>query len=576
MIMKRLATWMLCSVLFAAPVSAQEGQEIIEHRGDRYVINVYAMKPDKELTLMDVLQTCPELLSDNGKQLNADYEIRVDNVALVMDYETVLETLKASDINTIQVYLTSVVSTGGSGHGGIIDIYLKEQPDGSTSGRLQMEGSTRGCGNAFAHIATQTGNVTVRGYALTNLKYGRSTPTDCDGLSTRAGLENVHLDIDWKLSERDDLKIKLTQNFLDDKVHTTDDDAADITELHRYWGGVAQYTRTLNDRGATVMAEGGVEYQKTNVENVKQQDCLTYYITEATIPFLNNALTMLAGWEIDYDNLLTTRYDRQQMLFNDLFLQFDYTKGPWVLTLGDRLRIVNYWHRPYNASDNSLWGNNRTENSYLASAGYKTGGHFVQGMFSHDYITPLIYNFITYDENMNRQYHSDIRTNMVYLAEARYAYQQADLAVSGSVIHSWSTDAILADEQYTGIRASATWRKGCLRLTAGADFYHGRVKGSENDTDRSDNFFNLRLLPTLMLGGGLRISSRLLYNSQQYLLFDLPAHLYASVNVSKDLGRHCTLSADFHDLAGLPEMTSLQSIRAYDNRAVTFGFIYRF
>ena len=90
---------------------------------------------------------------------------------------------------------------------------------------------------------------------------------------------------------------------------------------------------------------------------------------------------------------------------------------------------------------------------------------------------------------------------MVYLAEARYAYQQADLAVSGSVIHSWSTDAILADEQYTGIRASATWRKGCLRLTAGADF---------------------------------------------------------------------------HDLAGLPEMTSLQSIRAYDNRAVTFGFIYRF
>ncbi len=143
-------------------------------------------------------------------------------------------------------------------------------------------------------------------------------------------------------------------------------------------------------------------------------------------------------------------------------------------------------------------------------------------------------------------------------------------------MHSWSDNAILADEQYTGVRASATWRKGCLRLTAGADFYHGRVKGAENDIDRSDNFFNLRLLPTLMLGGGLRISSRLFYNSQQHLLFDLPAHLYASVKVSKDLGRHCTISADFHDLAGSPEMTTLQASRAYDNRAVTFGFIYRF
>lgn len=574
--MKRLATLMLCLVLFAAPISAQEVQQIIEHLGDRYVINVDAMKPDKEMTLMDVLQTCPELMSDNGKQLHSDYEIRVDNVALVMDYETVLEALKASDINTIDVYLTSAVSTGGSGHDGIIDIYLKEQPDGSTLGRLQLEGSTRGCGNAFAHIATKAGNVTVRGYALTNLKYGRGTPTDYEGLSARRGLENVHLDIDWKLSERDDLKIKLTQNFQDDKLRITGDDAMEIAELQRYWGGVAQYTRTLNDQGATVMVEGGVNYLKTNVDDVKQQECLAYYYTEASIPCLNNALNILAGWEIDYDNLLTTRYDRQQMLFNDLYLQFDYTKGPWVLTLGDRFRIVNYWHRFYDSSDNSLFGKNRTENSYLLSAGHKTGGHFVQGMFSHDYFTPLINNYLTYDDDMNRLYHSDIRTHMVYQAEARYTYQQGDLAVSASVIHSWSDNAILADEQYTGIRASATWRKGCLRLTAGADFYHGHVKGSENDIDRSDNFFNLRLLPTLMLGDGLRISSHLFYNSQQHLLFDLPAHLYASVKVSKDLGRHCTISADFHDLAGTPEMTLLQASRAYDNRAVTFGFIYRF
>ena len=65
--MVRLVTYILCLVLFPVDILAQKEQEIIEHKGDRYVINVDAMKPDKEMTLMDVLQTCPELLSGDGR-----------------------------------------------------------------------------------------------------------------------------------------------------------------------------------------------------------------------------------------------------------------------------------------------------------------------------------------------------------------------------------------------------------------------------------------------------------------------------------------------------------------------------
>lgn len=577
--MVKLVTYILCLVLFPVEMSAQKELEIIEHRGDRYVINVEAMKPDKEMTLMDVLQTCPELLSGDGKRLNTDYEIRMDNVVLVMDDETVLEALKASEISTVEIYLYTSVSTGGGGQLGTIDIYLKEQADGTTSGKAAAYGSTRGNGKAYADITTRTGNVTVRGYALTNLKYARGTLSDDKWFSSRQGVENVHLNLDWNISENDNLKIKLFQNFLDGKqrMEIDQENTMIIPELQRYWAGSASYTRTLNERGATLLAECGIDYLNTSYEEYKQKDFFTYYFTEANIPCLSNDLNILAGWEIDYYNLWSPGTDRQQMMYNDLYLQLDYTKGPWVLAVGDRLRFVNYWHRTYNTSDASLWSNNRIEHSYLASAGYKAGGHFVQGVFSRDYTTPLVYSFYSIDEmTEKRMYLTDFKTNMMYNAEARYTYQQEDLVVNGSALHSWTSNSLLADERYTGIRTSVTWRKGRLRLTAGADFYHWYANSTEYEIDKHDNFFNFRLLPTLLLNGGLRISSRLLYNSQKDLLVETPSHLYASVKVSKDLGSHCTLSVDFHDLAGTQRTAYYQLGSSYDNRAVTFGIIYRF
>jgi hypothetical protein len=577
--MKRLLTAILCSLLLSGGAFAQEEQEIIEHFGDRYVIHVDALNPDREMTLMDVLQTCPELMSANGKQLSSDFEIRVDNIVLTMDDETILEALKASEINTVEVYMYSPVDTGGAGRCGVIDIYFKEQEDGATRGKLLLEGSTRGNGKAYADVITRTGNVTFRAHALSNLGYARGTLSDYDWYSLRKGIENVHLNIDWNISERDNLKIKLTQNFLDykERIRVEQGTIQSMPELQRYWGGVASYTHTLNDAGATVLAEGGVEYQNLSFEESRQRDCYAYYFTETSIP-LNDDLALLAGWEIDYDNAWTEDYDRQQTMFNDLYLQFDYTKGPWVLALGDRFRIINYWHRTFNTDDTSLWNNNRTEHSFLASAGYKTGGHFVQGLFVRDYFTPSVYDlYAGYDETSRRRtYITGYQTKMAYCAEARYTYQQPDLVVSGSVLHSWESNSLLYNEQYTGVRASATWRKGPLRLTAGADYFHGYVSGSDFDIDKHNNFFHLRLQPTLLLNGGLRISSRLLYNSRQDLLFEQPAHLYASLKVSKELGRHLTLSADFHDIAGSPQVSYLQLGSSCDNRALTFGLIYRF
>ena len=63
------------SILFALSMigltaHAADDDEIIEFQGDRYVIHVDKMNPDSEMTLLDVLNTCPEFLSINGKKIS--------------------------------------------------------------------------------------------------------------------------------------------------------------------------------------------------------------------------------------------------------------------------------------------------------------------------------------------------------------------------------------------------------------------------------------------------------------------------------------------------------------------------
>ena len=576
--MKRLLVIALFALLFSGRATADTEQQFIEHRGDRYVINVEAMAPDREMTLMDVLQACPELISDTGKRITQNYEIRIDNVTLMMDDATVLEALKASEISTIEVYLYTSVAISGGGDAGIIDIYLKLQADGHTSGKLLLEGSTRGNGKAYADVITRSGSVTLRGYALANLEYAHG-PLAPDGhYSSRQGTQNVHLNVDWDISTDDNLKVKLSEGFLDSKQRLfTADYPFQTPTLERNWMGTASYTRTLNERGATLLAEGGADYLNTRIEDVKQRELFTYYFTEANIPCLDNSLNILAGWEIDYYNAWMRNVDRQQTMFNDLYLQIDYAKGPWVLALGNRFRIINYWHRLYDASDATLWDNSRTEHSCLVSAGYKAGRHFVQGLFNRDYNTPLIdYLYAGYDaDNGCQVYLSDFDAAKLYSVEARYAYQQPGFSCSGSVLHRWAASSPVADEKYTGVRATATWRRGPFLLTAGADYFHWQVDNPDYIGNRYYNFFNLRLLPTLLLNGGWRFSARLFCNSRRNLLVETPAHLYASVKVSKELGRHCTVSLDCHDLAGAPRVPGYLVGHSYDNRALTLGFTYR-
>ena len=163
------------SILFALSLigltaHAADDDEIIEFQGDRYVIHVDKMNPDSEMTLLDVLNTCPEFLSINGKKIDQNYKFRADNIDLVVDPQSFLANVKACEIDHIQICSNTSVAKAVNGTMGVIDIYYRK--DVKTDGKVALSGSTYGNGMLYADVADRSEKLTVQTYAMVRSSYG--------------------------------------------------------------------------------------------------------------------------------------------------------------------------------------------------------------------------------------------------------------------------------------------------------------------------------------------------------------------------------------------------------------------
>ena len=567
----RLKALLLVGFLACCSLTVNGQEDIIEHEGIKYVIHVERLNPDKEMTLLDVLHICPELMSSDGKTLTANYLLSVDDIFLNIDYEPLLAGIKACDLSEVIVCTYGAVNNATDGITGSIDLQFKEGK--GLDGKLSLSGSTYGNGQLYADVANRGENVTVRAFAQTNLQYGQVDALSGTNITSRNGVENAMLFVDWQATDNDLLKLKLSQGYGEhkDRLRQYANDY-DESELYRQrWGEfVATYERTLNEQEAGLYFETGLDYSNNTLLETGLQTVTPWWIAECSIPFLNQSLWLTAGYEGGYMNLWYQDLRREQNLYNDLYMLLDYKKGPWIISIGDRFRHNTFWDKHYNEEESSLWSHNRNDHALHASVGYQKGRHFLQGTFSRTFFNPMPSDFHTYPETGSLLHDIKYKTNLGWRYEARYTYQTERLIAIGSVTHKRLTDMVTPDESLTGVESSVTWHQGPLRLTAGANVYYQYIS-YEDAFD--DTFFTLKLAPTLLLGKGFRLSSVLLYNSRQKIL-DQHAHLYASVKMNKDLGKHCNVFADFHDIAGQPDGESYILRQSYKNRALTIGFTY--
>ena len=567
---ERLLTMVLTILLACSTFTTRAQEEIIEHEGNKYIIHVELLNPDSEMTLMDVLHMCPELMSNDGKSITAEYLLSVDDIMLSIDYEPLLENIKACELSQVIVCTYGSVDNAMDGTTGSIDLQFKEGSKG-VAGKLALNGSTYGNGKLYADIASTGDKVTVRGFAQTNLQYGKAESLSGTTVTSRNGVENAMLFVDWQATDDDVVKFKLSQGYGEQKDRLYNLDNIEIMPSRQRWGEiVATYERNLNEQGAGLYFEAGMNYSNNNLESVKERMATPWWIAECSFPLLKQALTITAGYEGGYTNGWYRDINREQYLYNDLYVQLNYKKGPWIITLGDRFRHNTFWNKPYDKGEESLWSHNRNDHALIASVGYHKGHHAIQGIFNRSFFNPVVSAFIDYLIEDHTQYNTDYKTNYAWRSELRYTYQTERMVVTGSATHTLLTDLPTPNQSLTGLGASVTWNKCSFRLTGGANVYHQHIK---LDDSSNDTFFTLKFAPTLLLGNGFRLSSVLLFNSKKDYI-EQHAHLYASVKVNKDLGRRCNVFADFHDIAGQPETTTLLLMQSYKNRALTIGLTY--
>ena len=555
-------------------------QEIVEHQGNHYTIHADALEPDAEMTLLDVLQICPEFMTIDGKSITADYVLTIDDISVGGNWESLLQNIKAIELDEVHIYNYSTVANGDDGISGEINITFKDAKQ--RDAKIALSGSTYGNGRMFASYAESGEKLSVRGMLNTELRYGKGSINDAMNMTSRRGIEKATVFLNWHPTERDKLEFKLVQGYLDQAnrfyVDGEPDPEKEMTR-ERLGEFSAIYERKLNDRGAYLYLEGGLDYMNMTENQLDVQTWAPIWNVEAGFPLFTDHLTVTTGWELNYIDNKTKTIDREQYLYNDLYLQFNYTLGPWILTLGDRLRLIGYWDK-YEANleaGQQEWKHHRNDHALHARVGYKHGRHFLQGSLARNFYIPSMSDFFHMEEQTKlRLYTTDFEDNLFWQVEARYAYQTPKLFASASLLHQWEKDETSGNEQVTGIRTSATWHYGALRLTAGADYFHQHVDEGTNNEALNDNYYHLKLAPTLTLGAGWRLSSLLLYTSRKKQ-YDAHPWLYASLKVNKDLGRNCNVFADFHDIAGSPVALTSDLSGYYKNRALTIGItIYPF
>ena len=562
----------LLLVLSMSGVTAHAADdEIIEYQGDRYVIHVDRMNPDSEMTLMDVLNTCPEFLSLNGKKIDQDYKLRTDNIDLVVDAESFLANVKACEIDHIQICSNTSVAKAVSGTKGVIDIYYRD--DIKTDGKVALSASTYGNGMIYTDVANRSEKLTVQAYALARTSYGKAYPTDVDRMTDRGLAENVHLSLDWKMSKNDRLIIKAYQEFDNSKQKIYAPELVDALPFYnRYVGLVLSYSHTFSS-DAILFAEAGADYTSESAEDSRMGDSYPYAFAEFNTPIFTPDLWLMIGAEMDYENTWYIGVNREQYLKTDFYAQLDYTHGPWVLTLGDRFRIMNFWNRQYDSEDRSLWSHDRNNHSYLASVGYKAGRHFFQALCARRYFMPEMIDFLVdpIAPTTARRYDADgYSTNLAHQGVLRYSYQQKNFLLHSSVEGNWYSHLPGPNFMLLGFRNAIWWKTGPWELTLGANYYHQHVSADADAASENDDFVTLKAAPVLNLPHGFRLSSTLLYSSRRSIDSSHP-HLFATVKVNKQLGKKCNVFAEFHDMAGYVTGSWLQLTDLYQNRALSVG-----
>ena len=556
---------LLSLATLCAAVSADAA--VVEHIGDRYIINVSEMNLNGEETLMDVLMMCPEVITLDAKtplteSLYGQYAVRIDNIGLGIDTETYFKNTRAREIDKIKICQNPGVMKGCGGLKQVIDIYLRKGENG-TSGRVAVSGDSYGGGSTYVSALHQQDNLRLFGIAEGNLQRSK----DDNGITNHGSHEGVKLNMVWDVTSKDNVELDLSQYYARNRA------SGEAGAYDRGTHLEFVYLRTLSEAGSYGLVQCGGDYYTQTGAGVHNRSTYPFILFEFAYPIINHNLWVTTGIETGYTGETDAVADyTNRSRYEDGYIQLDWNIGKWGFMVGDRFRVINFWQNELKLGNE--YEHTTSNHAYTVSAYHRFNeGNTLQGTFARRYYNAGFSDFVTDGQYYNpalqqmvagKVYTPDYDKHIAYISELKYTYSKPDF-VLGALVKNIRQDLSEGHDNTLCVGTTAFWHKGVLRVNAGFNYFWQKTTYSA-DNKKYNNFVNFKLAPQVSLDNGWRFTSTLLYNSRKAYEseFYTPANFYADVAVSKSIGKNWLLEGKYHDIAG----------QHTGNRAATVGVTY--
>lgn len=523
--------------------------DVIEHIGDRYIINVDEMELNGDETVLDLLMMCPEIMSQNGRTTSSVhymgyYAIRINNIDIQTDEETFLKNTKANELKCIKLCVNPGVMKGSGDMKKVIDLYFRKDRL-ATHGKVTAEADWQTSGELFGRIIHQNDKVWIQGMAVGKMQDINDTQRDC---------ENANVNVDWNISPNDNLLLQAAQTY----GHLGTSDNSHSTREHMA-SAKACYTRTLSDNGAYALVQTSIKYSDNKEKGISAiRTASPSGLVECGFPFIHKNLYATAGIEAGYNaekNCLAEYTDKE--MYQDEYIQLDWTCGKWSAMIGDRFHSQHFWlSQMTSRNDLSPWEHTNFNNYFTISVWCNIDKHnILQATTARRFYSTTGNQYIIKTEDGKREFTTDIFQCPIYVSEVRYTYQQHNFNVMSFIKNEHKKiDTRDSNDDILTVGASAFFHAGILRLTAGIDYnweeFHYHTYGTKHS-----HWVSCHIAPQVSLPQGWRFTANAIYNSRRmdeyipYLDFYQQPNCYADIAASKQIGRHWLIKARWHDIA---------------------------
>lgn len=295
-------------LLFALPLSAVAQERHIEITGDRTVIYPQRMALAGDETLYDVLLLYPEMLMsgftdlltsvlpETAEPALTNYQVRMDNVGITGNVRTILSSIKACDVERVQVCDNAVVAKGTGGLGGVIDVNLRQREPG-TKGMVEVQGGTDGMATPVINVMHEDGKRAL--YILAS--YDRTKQEEATHDNTY-----LHALLSSRYSDRDHVYYYFTMRQ-SDGLTDRQRDMVIRQEGYQSLQGRMRWTHAFNDRGTDILTLVSYDHQtapttlmdgrSTEHSQSRRVTDMGMAIVELNTPLFTPDLCLMVGWE---------------------------------------------------------------------------------------------------------------------------------------------------------------------------------------------------------------------------------------------------------------------------------------